>query len=345
MLTAAIRDLHKSYPGKFVTDLRTTCKDLWEHNPYCTKIEDDDPAAHYMYAEYPLINQSNTHPFHFIHGFTKHLEALLGVRIKPGEFRGDIHVADMEKRWYSQVYEKLQRQVPFWIIDAGHKMDYTAKHWDSTKYQAVVDSLPEITFVQVGAKGKNHNHPRLTGDNVVDLVGQTTLRQMVRLMYNAAGVITPVSFPMHLASAVEMHPWYKRKHRPCIVLAGGREPQVWEAYSNHQFLHTCGMLPCNSQGGCWKSRTVPVGDGDKKDTAGLCERPVKTEAGEIVPQCMDMISVEDVVKRVQGYVRHYDYSSEDPNNWGPRKYEGFPEEVKKLRAQAVNRTVTKALKS
>jgi ADP-heptose:LPS heptosyltransferase len=341
MLTSAIRDLHASYPGKFVTEMRTSCKELWENNPNQAKLDDNDPSVHHVYCEYPLINKSNSAPFHFIHGFVQDLESKLGLPIRMGSFSGDIHIADQEKRWYSQVYEILGKQVPFWIIDAGHKLDFTAKHWSSHRYQQVVDALPEITFVQIGAAGKNHNHQRLKGDNVIDLVGKTNLRQILRLMYNAAGVITPVSFPMHLSAAVDVHPWYKRKHRPCIVLGGGREPAGWEAYSNHQFIHTCGMLPCNREGGCWKSRTMPIGDGDKKDTAGLCERPVEDADGTILPQCMQMITPEQVVEKVRQYLRFYDYSSEDPSEWGPVKYSGFPEKVAQKRQEAVERASKK----
>jgi ADP-heptose:LPS heptosyltransferase len=34
MLTAAVRDLHRSYPGEFVTDVRTPFPELWAHNPH-----------------------------------------------------------------------------------------------------------------------------------------------------------------------------------------------------------------------------------------------------------------------------------------------------------------------
>ncbi len=33
MLTAAVRDLHACYPGRFLTDVRSSCPDLWLHNP------------------------------------------------------------------------------------------------------------------------------------------------------------------------------------------------------------------------------------------------------------------------------------------------------------------------
>ena len=33
MLTAAVRDLHQTYPNEFVTDVRTPCPAIWENNP------------------------------------------------------------------------------------------------------------------------------------------------------------------------------------------------------------------------------------------------------------------------------------------------------------------------
>ena len=33
MLTAAVRDLHRAHPGEFLTDVRTSCPDLWLNNP------------------------------------------------------------------------------------------------------------------------------------------------------------------------------------------------------------------------------------------------------------------------------------------------------------------------
>lgn len=34
MLTATVRDLHACYPGRFLTDVRTPCPDLWLHTPH-----------------------------------------------------------------------------------------------------------------------------------------------------------------------------------------------------------------------------------------------------------------------------------------------------------------------
>ena len=50
-------------------------------------------------------------------------------------------------------------------------------------------------------------------------------------------------------------------------------------------------------GGCWKSRVVPLGDGDEKDKPeNLCLDVV----GKL-PRCLDMITVETVIDRVKMY--------------------------------------------
>jgi hypothetical protein len=73
MLTAAVRDLHACYPGRFVTDVRTSCPDLWLHNPYLTPLREDDPDVEAVDCHYPLIDRINTVPYHFIHGFIEFL--------------------------------------------------------------------------------------------------------------------------------------------------------------------------------------------------------------------------------------------------------------------------------
>lgn len=94
MLTAAVRDLHASFPGDYVTDVRTPCPDLWLHNPFITPLGDDEPDVEYLPCHYPLIHQSNQRPFHFIHGFIEYLGERLGVRVLPNQFKGDIHLAE-----------------------------------------------------------------------------------------------------------------------------------------------------------------------------------------------------------------------------------------------------------
>ena len=296
-LTAAVRDLHLTHPGRFLTAVRTSCSPLWDHNPYLTDLDEADAEVEDIRCDYPLIHRSNHAPFHMIHGFRMFLEDKLGVPIEPHAFHGDIHLSEREKSWMSQVEETEGAGARFWIIVSGGKRDFTAKWWDPDRAQQVVDHFRgRIRFVQCGEGG--HHHPRLK--RVIDLVGKTDLRQIVRLMWHADGVICPVTMFMHLAAAVETKPGRPR-NRPCVVIAGGREPSQWEAYPHHQYLHVNGALPCCDQGGCWKSRVEPLGDGDPKDES-LCLMPVTLSSGRKLPKCLDMIRAAHVIQAVEKYL-------------------------------------------
>lgn len=293
MLTAAVRDLHKCYPGRFLTDVRTPCPQLWENNPYITPLNENAADVTVIKCEYPLIHKSNLLPYHFIFGFIEFLNERLGLNIKPTAFKGDIHLAPQEKRWISQVHEITGEDTRFWITVSGGKLDFTAKWWARDRYQQVIDHFKgKMQFVQVGEN--SHHHPPLEG--VIDLRGKTDLRQLIRLVYHSQGVLTPVSLPMHLAAAVETKTGMPQ-NRACVVVAGGREPMQWEAYPHHQFIHTNGALPCCDNGGCWRSRVKPLGDGDAKD---LPQNLCTNVAGDL-PRCLDMISADEVIRRIEMY--------------------------------------------
>lgn len=304
MLTGAVRDLHTTYPGKFVTDVRSSAPALWENNPFLTALDSSGGKAEEIDCRYPLIHQSNQKPYHFLHGFTRFLSSQLNISLEPVAFKGDIHLSPLEKSWISQVHEIVGADVPYWIVAAGGKHDFTIKWWPKERYQAVVDHFRgRIVFVQVGES--HHHHPPLNG--VIDLRGKTDLRQLVRLVYHAAGVISPVTLLMHLAAAVETKPG-RPKNRAAVIIAGGREPTHWEAYPHHQFIHTIGALWCCDNGGCWKSRTLPLGDGDEKDQA---EHLCVNVTGQL-PHCMHLITPEEVIQRVELYFQGGALTDLDP---------------------------------
>jgi ADP-heptose:LPS heptosyltransferase len=152
---------------------------------------------------------------------------------------------------------------------------------------------------------------------VLNLIGKTDIRQFIRLIYHADGVVCPVTFAMHLAAAVETRPG-RPKNRACVVIAGGREPPHWEAYPHHQFLSTNGALSCCDNGGCWKSRCQLIGDGDAKDS-NLCEQPVQIAPDLRIPKCLDMITAADVIRRIELYYEGGALAYNDPTEPSPLK--------------------------
>lgn len=296
MLTAAVRDLSLAHRGAFQIDVRTSADALWENNPWLTPLEDGAPGVQTLPMHYPLIHHSNQRPFHFIHGYLQYLEQTLDVKIPPTKFRGDVHLSAKERDGPPPFADE---GIPegYWILIAGGKYDFTAKWWNPESFGQVVDHFKDrIRFVQCGKEGDWH--PRV--QNAIDLVGRTSLRQFIRLIHHADGVLCPVTMAMHLAAAVPARPG-KPVNRACVVVAGGREPPHWEVYPHHQFISTNGALACCADGGCWSSRCQLVGDGDSKDRSNLCKRPVQVADDLRIPRCMDMIRPEDVIRRIEMY--------------------------------------------
>jgi len=296
VMTAAVRELHRQYPGQYQTGVRTSTPAVWEHNPFITPIADNAEGPMSFDMGYPLIHASNQRPIHFVEGYCDDLAQKLGLAsLRPHEFRGHIYLSDEERGWMNQVEETTGYQGRFWLVNAGRKRDFTCKQWPTENFQAVVNHFGgKLMFAQIGAA--EHEHPPL--EHVIDLRGKTDHRQLIRLVYHAAGVLTGVSYPMHLAAAVPCPPpntGAPQTLRPCVVVNGGREPPHWEQYPAHQFLHVIGSLSCCATGGCWRSRIAPLGDGDGKDR-DLCQQP---QAG--YPRCMWMITPADVIRAIEKY--------------------------------------------
>lgn len=307
MLSAAVRDLYFYHGDKYDIKVDTSCSEIWENNPYISDfkhvtnngitISENGEIVKVIDCEYPLIQDSNQKPYHFIHGYRKFLESKLEISIPQGDFKGDIHLSNDEKLWISQI-EEMGIKNDFWVISAGGKNDFTAKWWPTDYYQKVVDHFRgRITFVQIGKSF--HHHPPLK--NVINLIDKTNLRQFIRLIHHSVGVVSPVTFAMHAAAAIDVKNG-RPKNRAAVVISGGREPPHWEAYPHHRFLSTNGALSCCDNGGCWKSRCHKIGDGDEKDDdEKLCLLPILKEDNISYPKCMDMIKPEDVIRAIDLY--------------------------------------------
>jgi len=291
--TNALRDLHKAYPGKYQTEMRTPCNVIFENNPYYTKLSYDENeyqkferelhkgdknGATFVLGEdilvidlhYPIIHTSGEVGQHFGYGHTEWLEEVLEVKIPKTSIRPEIYLSQTEREWLSPVLVTTGYDKPYWVINAGSKGDYTLKQYP--QYQGVVDLLKDkVKFVQIGLRG--HNHIPLNG--VIDMVGKTDDRKLYRIINGALGVLTCVSYPMHIAAAFS---------KPCVVVAGGREGTRWELYPNQQFLYVNGCLPCAPYDGCWKSKFEDC-----------------TNKVDNIAKCMTMITPHDIVRSIERY--------------------------------------------
>ena len=280
MLTAAVRDLKRAFPDIDIA-VSTRYPFLWENNPYINPPDRE-------YKQYPVgyktPNQTKNHPAreHFIYSFHDSLEHFFGIKIPKMEPFPDIHLSDADKTHI------LYEEKPLLLINAGSKGDFPIKQWPIEYFQAVADACKDIyTVVQIGETGTG-KHPELRG--VINMVNKTPGRMIVRLMYQAAAVLTGVSFPMHLCAALNG----TSNKRKCVVIAGNREDTLWEKYPGMDYLqHPC---KCTEMGtGCWKRVLPPL----TQYTPEVCSDSVRKANGRFYANCIADISPEEVIKCLQ----------------------------------------------
>src|SRR5262249_1474039 len=238
-LTGAVRELHEQHPGAFLTDVDTGAREVWWHNPYVTSHHAPSEIIDCNKVE---IDRDGTRSQHYIGAYLDLINRHLGTMSRLRRVAGDIYLSQQEKDWYSDGWNFCQREIPFWIVCSGGKFDLPIKWWSHQRYQSVIDHIRgRIQFVQVGNWGSYH--PKLEG--TIDLRGKTQIRDLIHLMYYAQGVLCGVTSLMHLAAAV---PTETGALRGAVIIAGAREPDVWERYPTHQYLRTTEQMECRH---CW----------------------------------------------------------------------------------------------
>lgn len=276
--TRSVIDFKQSYP-EWEIDVRTPCPEIWENCPYLTPLSENDPDVEIYTIEYPDINNSGWSGIHYTDAFRLDIERKVGVNIKKTSYLPEIWISDLEKSWINQVICEFGWNGPFWLLNGGRKQDNELKQYH--RWQEVVDLLNDffkdkVKIVQIG--NKNHVHPPLKG--VLNLVGKTDLRQLIRLAYWSEGLIGPLSFQFVLAAALR---------KPGVVVAAGKEGVNWHIYPHIRHLYTNGSLDCCKWDGCWKG-------GEK----GECLKKIKINA-EDVPLCFEMIKPHMISDSVKMY--------------------------------------------
>jgi ADP-heptose:LPS heptosyltransferase/SAM-dependent methyltransferase len=276
VMTSAIRALHKAYPEKFKTDVRSPAPEIFFNSPYISHLDDQDSEVRIIEMQYPEIHSSGESGKHFSDGHRIFLSKELGIPIPQAGITPDIFLNQDEIFWTNPLTLEHGYKEKYWIVNAGSKSDYTLKQY--FYYQEVINLLKnKIIFVQIGQK--EHKHTQLGG--VFDMLGKTpSLRQLFRLIYHAEGILTCVSLPLHVAAAFK---------KPCVCVALGREGPRWEFYPNQRFLHTTGCLKCCSWDGCWKNKLED------------CLNLVEDKKNGKVPKCQKLITPEQIVEAVMMY--------------------------------------------
>jgi ADP-heptose:LPS heptosyltransferase len=300
VMGSSILMLHQQYPGRFITDVACPHRSVYDHNPYIIKLNPNDPETIHLWTTYPLVNRTNQRPVNFMEGYVDWFRTQFDIDLILDTNRPHIFLSKEEK--VNNMIEQQYGIKKFWVINAGWKNDYTCKRWSIPYMQEVVNHFKnKITFVQIGQTKPNVNHPPL--DNVINLIDKTNVRQLMVLCYHAQGGIGPITCIQHMFAAYNKSGSEKSTTKdvsPYIVLHGAREPVFWTAYHNQKVFSNIGTLPCAANQACWKSRVVPLGDGDKKDKR-LCELPMTDSDGRAIAKCMLNIKPKQVIEAIESY--------------------------------------------
>jgi hypothetical protein len=293
-LTALPRNIALAHPNRYTIHVITNYPMLWANNPHIASSCSTTTKT-VRTTQLREINMDYIQPTicidhiqqHFITQSQQIFEDIECITLPYRYAKGDLYFSAREQ-------EQKPIEGRYWALFTGNA---ATKTWSTARWQQVVDRLAQvgIKIVQCGCAA-----PKL--DHVINMVGQTSLREVLQLILHAEGVLSSPSFAMHVAAALD---------KPCVVVAGGSESRWWNAYENlpgkktfgehaepvkvpHRYLHTIDQLPCCTEKGCWKRK---IQDPDDKS---LCVRPVD-DGGQRIPECMHMITVDQVVDAVYSY--------------------------------------------
>lgn len=293
VITGAIRDLDLQYP-EYEICMDTTCNEIWNNNPHVTTFTEKEADQVYK-LEYDDVHNSNKSGRHFSAAYHLQIEKLLGIRLIQSEIWPEVFLTEKEKTAPTKLNVLKNYFGRYWILNAGYKQDYQLKHWGTHNYQELVDRLKgKVQFVQVGEDSLGHMHIPIEG--AINLVGETSFKDYLRLSYHSDGSIGPVSMHMHVSAAFR---------KPSVIIAGGREPFRWEAYPNQRYMCTNGFLKCCNTEACWKNWIKwQVNDFQKealRETGQDWKEKVCVDTVNDYAKCMTMITPEMVECEIMRY--------------------------------------------
>ena len=282
VMSAAIENLIRNYPGEYRIAVDTNCMEIWDNNPQIEKWDNTGDWSR-IDMEYHGIQQAGQRPHHFISAFTEHLETEIGRPLKEYINKPYIYLSDEEQEPFPDLPDK------YCVLVCGRKNDYTTKFFGSQIGQEIVDAFPNLTFVQVGEINPFHLHPPLKGKNLINWIGKTSIRGLFRLIFNAVTVVSGVTMAHHVARAFEI---------PNICYNGGRENQSWVSYETTTFLSNVGQYDCCLERACWRARVEKLPDNNERNN-NLCELPVLNSCGQLIPKCITDIGSEPAIKAIR----------------------------------------------
>lgn len=201
---------------------------------------------------------------------------MLGVN--PGTIRWDIPIPDEDRHWAEQQWPDGE---PVLLINAC--ASHPLRNWHAAGYAAVADHAARSMHMRVVLTGGPSDAERRMGDAILaqmhnqplDLIGKDTLKRAMALYSRGSILLTPDSGPMHMANAVGT---------PVLGLHAASNPDRSGPYTDRQWC---------------------VNRYDDAARKYLGKPALELPWGRKIerPGVMDLITVEDVIERLDAFAQ------------------------------------------
>lgn len=268
--TGAVRNICSAYPEikfkipDFCPELTDYNEDYTQNTPFFTEI---GKVTYGSLAEEQAGINGNV-----VEGFTRSLCALIGIDMVPITTRTPVlYLSEKEK-------EKSKKWNGKILLNANCQTVSRSKgypHW-----QKVVEELKnDFEIVQIGGNQVKDISPDLQG--VTDMRGQTTLRDLVVMVYGCSLVMSPPSCVSNIAGA------FSRKQ---IIVNASREPDILLDYPNSKHISSRSRCGWGVESGCICCR---INQGTRS-----CKDVVRDDSGEW-SRCQYEIPPEKIIECVK----------------------------------------------
>lgn len=278
IMTAVMRLIHQATGRRFI--ILTKKPEIFAHNPLVARVIPISGPLIKPFAKWfvrnihhdhigeccwrpgqpitpEIIQQDHRRPVHLAQLNSEHL----GLNLDYGKIACEIYLSEEEIQAWNRKYQDLPQN--FAIIKPTGRTDWTPnKEWGVENYQAVVNALPQVPWIQVGETKDE------CLSNVLDWRGKTSVRELFYLIKRARFILAVEGLYNHAASAFGTPSF--------VVFSGIHLPEI-ACYANTRLIVRTPQVPCAP---CMLPTPCPV--------------PGKPCTGDILP--------EAVIQRIQTFL-------------------------------------------
>jgi ADP-heptose:LPS heptosyltransferase len=232
LITPSFRAIKQQDPqAKIIVVAPKRLRELFKYNPHIDRLPSTYLA--YVYFGLTLINRLKVHRLRYgflrpslfyKKGAAKILAEMLDVELSDANIEVFLTAAEEEKA--RNVLSRYNNPI---IINPSTIFSKN-KQWLPERWEELVQSLPNYTFIQLGLKGEE---PLVKG--AIDMRGEFGIRESIALLKQSLCYVGVDSFLAHVTNAVKT---------PGVVLFGPSSPVIWGHPENVNIYKKVQCSPC-----------------------------------------------------------------------------------------------------